>query len=165
MLLRRELAPASYDDAAAENFEAEVTPVQEGKFRMHSHAKHGNENAATESSEEEGCAAQDGKSCMHSHAKHGNENPGGLFDPGGCETPSALVRRLALQHLSCFYGLDDSALRIVRKKRGGKLGPPLVQCGDADLPVSLSLSHDGPYLAWAFLINSDQRLCDTAQPD
>ncbi len=132
--LRREIAPASHDDAA-------------------------------ENAEGNGCAAQAVRTGMHSHAKHGNKRPGGFFESGDCKNASALVRRLAVRHLSCLYNLDYSALQIVRKKQDGKLGPPLVQYGDQRLPVSLSLSHDGPYLAWALLINHDQPPCDTAQPD
>ncbi|ACL03445.1 4'-phosphopantetheinyl transferase [Desulfatibacillum aliphaticivorans] len=132
--LRREIAPASHDDAA-------------------------------ENAEGNGCAAQAVRTGMHSHAKHGNERPGGFFESGDCKNASALVRRLAVRHLSCLYNLDYSALQIVRKKQDGKLGPPLVQYGDQRLPVSLSLSHDGSYVAWAFLTNQNQRPCNTANPD
>ncbi|MBI9074814.1 MAG: 4'-phosphopantetheinyl transferase superfamily protein [Desulfatibacillum sp.] len=107
---------------------------------------------------------------MHSHAEHGNEikteTRAGVPAPT-VETrenfaldyrkpgihpsdSSAMVRRLALKDISQFSKLDYSTMEIRRKNGPHGLGPPVVHCKDKPLPVTLSLSHDGPYLAWAF---------------
>ena len=82
---------------------------------------------------------------------HQTARSGTINDP--CPDPSTQVRRQALQDISHSFRLDCPGLEISRKKEGAKSGPPLVYYKNQSLPLILSLSHDGPYLAWAFIMN------------
>lgn len=66
--------------------------------------------------------------------------------------PSCLVRQAAVQHLSALLNLNPDDMKIFRGKRGGELLPPCVYLGCDPLPVDVSLSHDGSFIAYAFHI-------------
>lgn len=71
---------------------------------------------------------------------------------GAGEDLSAAARALLLREVSARVGCATEALEVVREpdpRRWDGLGPPRVLCGGAVLPLDVSLSHDGGFVAWA----------------
>jgi hypothetical protein len=67
---------------------------------------------------------------------------------------SALVRREAKNVLAGHLNADPRDLKIIRRKgEGGSLGPPVVLVRGRESGIEISLSHDGVFLAYAFLFN------------
>lgn len=65
---------------------------------------------------------------------------------------SAIVRREAKKVLAGYINADPRDLKIVRRKgEGGSLGPPVVLVRGRESGIEISLSHDGVFLAYAFL--------------
>lgn len=68
------------------------------------------------------------------------------------QAESAAARDLARREIAAHFGLPLAALAIDRpadaRARDG-LGPPRLTCGGRLLPVDVSLSHDGPFVACA----------------
>lgn len=64
-----------------------------------------------------------------------------------------LVRRAAKTKIAAHIGADPQKLEIVRRKNEcGILGPPVVLVNGKESSIEISLSHDGVYLAYAFLL-------------
>jgi phosphopantetheinyl transferase (holo-ACP synthase) len=66
--------------------------------------------------------------------------------------PSAAVRRLAARIAAPLVGAPASELQIVREvthESWDGLGPPELRCSGRALPIDLSLSHDGRWVAAA----------------
>jgi hypothetical protein len=67
--------------------------------------------------------------------------------------PSLFVRQALLNHLSARLNLNSADMKIHREKRDGELLPPCVYLHHNKLPVDISLSHDGPFVAYVFQIS------------
>jgi phosphopantetheinyl transferase (holo-ACP synthase) len=68
--------------------------------------------------------------------------------------PSLFVRQALLQHLSALMNLNSADMKIVREKMEGELLPPRVYLHNDQLLVDISLSHDGPFIVYAFNLRS-----------
>ncbi|MDD5532306.1 MAG: 4'-phosphopantetheinyl transferase superfamily protein [Syntrophales bacterium] len=70
------------------------------------------------------------------------------------EGESAGARRIAAGPLSLRWGIPESGVEIRREKARGSLLPPRVFIAGVETDTSISLSHDRPYAAYAFLDRS-----------
>jgi len=75
----------------------------------------------------------------------------GVTEPSG-EDPSRLLRRLVRGVCASVLGVSSGGVAVLRRRRGRGLGPPEVLLDGRPCPIDLSLSHDGPYGAFALLI-------------
>jgi len=67
---------------------------------------------------------------------------------------SMLVRRAVKTKVAGYVNADPKDLEIVRpKKNDSSLGPPVLLVGGKQSSIDISLSHDGVYLAYAFLLS------------
>lgn len=65
---------------------------------------------------------------------------------------SMLVRRAAKAKLAEYVQADPRDVEIVRRKKDdGSLAPPILVVRGKEAGIEISLSHDGVYLAYAFL--------------
>jgi phosphopantetheinyl transferase (holo-ACP synthase) len=69
--------------------------------------------------------------------------------------PSLFVRQQLAQRLADNYHLNLRDLEIRRAKKDGELQPPCVYLTHAKAPFDISLSHDGQFVAYAFLHQSN----------
>jgi len=68
--------------------------------------------------------------------------------------PSRAVRRAAVKVLAPILGVREEDIRIIRNHGGAVTSVPILLVGNKELPVDLSLSHDGRYVAVAFMSHS-----------
>lgn len=64
---------------------------------------------------------------------------------------STLVRQMAVQALADFLACSRDEVEIKRFKSSDGLGPPAVYVAGRRAEIDISLSHDGPFCAYAFL--------------
>lgn len=69
--------------------------------------------------------------------------------------PSLFVRQQFIRRLADTYRLDLKDLEIRREEKGGELQPPYIYLNNAKAPFDISLSHDGRFVAYAFLPKSN----------
>jgi hypothetical protein len=97
------------------------------------------------------CIASDCRDTLSTTVWHLQEiNP---HATGPQADPSLFVRQVLLHHLSARLNLNVADMDIHRKRRNGELLPPCVYLHHKKLPVDISLSHDGPFVAYAFYIS------------
>ncbi|MEJ2203097.1 MAG: 4'-phosphopantetheinyl transferase superfamily protein [Gemmatimonadota bacterium] len=63
---------------------------------------------------------------------------------------SVAVRIDARSAMAHAMDVDDARLEIVRHPGLGERKPPMVLLDGSEAPADVSLSHDGPWIAWAF---------------
>ena len=69
-----------------------------------------------------------------------------------CAEPSAYVRSCLLDALSGFLQAKQARIKIFRAPRErGELEPPAVYLDGIKTPIDISMSHDGRFVAYAFL--------------
>lgn len=66
--------------------------------------------------------------------------------------PSSLARTKLIRLLARELRCPENDLRIIREKNDGGLGPPILYVAGAASAVDLSISHDGQYVAYAYLV-------------
>ncbi|MBN1663654.1 MAG: 4'-phosphopantetheinyl transferase superfamily protein [Deltaproteobacteria bacterium] len=92
--------------------------------------------------------------CMGTEGTSGLESM--VWEVGRMEGPeseadeSSFVRNLAIKGLSIRLEKPPDAIEIKRFKSDGGLGPPFVYIEGKAAPIDISLSHDGPFAAYAF---------------
>jgi len=64
---------------------------------------------------------------------------------------SFIVRKAARRHLSLYLNRDPDEIEIHRLKGPRGLGPPIVYVKDQETGVDISLSHEGDFVAYAFV--------------
>jgi phosphopantetheinyl transferase (holo-ACP synthase) len=69
----------------------------------------------------------------------------------GQEEESIQVRRHAAAHIASHLSRDPDDIRIMRANGRGGWGPPVACVEDDPDEIDVSLSHDGRFLAYAFL--------------
>lgn len=78
---------------------------------------------------------------------------------------SMLVRRAAKMKLAKYINADPQDMEIVRRKRNGSgLGPPVLLISGEESGIEISLSHDGVFLAYAFLLESSMHSKEFFRP-
>jgi phosphopantetheinyl transferase (holo-ACP synthase) len=65
--------------------------------------------------------------------------------------PSLFVRECLLRKLAAVYHLDLREMEIRRAKNDRELQPPYIYYKDKKAPFDISLSHDGQFVAYAFI--------------
>ena len=66
--------------------------------------------------------------------------------------PSAFARSCLTRALSVFFGCDPRQIKIFRAQdKDGELQPPVVSRDGIQSDIDVSLSHDGQFVAYAFL--------------
>ncbi len=65
--------------------------------------------------------------------------------------PSSFVRLRLSRRLADSLCLPEEIIRIVRKKKNDGLGPPLLYISGIQSAIDISISHDGRYVAYAYL--------------
>ena len=66
--------------------------------------------------------------------------------------PSAFARSCLTRALSAFFGYDPCQIKIFRaQENDGELQPPVVYRDGIKADIDVSLSHDGQFVAYAFL--------------
>ncbi len=75
------------------------------------------------------------------------ENMGDIILP---EQESLFVRELAKDRIAAYLKTDVSQIQIRRKIIANQPGPPEVFVQGKKIPVNISLSHDGRFVAFAF---------------
>jgi phosphopantetheinyl transferase (holo-ACP synthase) len=65
---------------------------------------------------------------------------------------SSFVRRIVIRRIAAKLNLPEDTLQIVRQPAEEGLGPPLLYHADVQSSVDISLSHDGRYVAYAFIL-------------
>ncbi|MDI6776096.1 MAG: 4'-phosphopantetheinyl transferase superfamily protein [Syntrophales bacterium] len=70
------------------------------------------------------------------------------------EDESAFLRETIRRHLSVFLNRTPEEIEIRRSE--GALGPPFVYLKDKPAGIDISLSHDGKFTAYAFIISGDK---------
>jgi hypothetical protein len=63
---------------------------------------------------------------------------------------SSFVRQIAIRGLSARFGQGPETIEIKRFKDVKGLGPPVVYLNGEPSAIDISLSHDGPFCAYAF---------------
>ena len=69
--------------------------------------------------------------------------------------PSALVRLAARRDMASSLAVPESDLLILGAEGAPGRVPPVVRVGGVEGLVDLSLSHDGRYVAWAFVVDQE----------
>jgi len=64
---------------------------------------------------------------------------------------SLFLRRFAVREIARYLQVPSSAVAIERSAEGAELGPPRLVIGGEISPIEVSLSHDGRFVAFAFL--------------
>lgn len=74
---------------------------------------------------------------------------------GGARSPqhsvSSAVREAAKKHLSSYFNLNSAEIEIRRPRGACGLGAPIVYVKDCRATVDISLSHEGEFVAYAFV--------------
>lgn len=65
---------------------------------------------------------------------------------------SLAVRRIAKQHIALHLGLHADDIHIMRNTSDRGPEPPMVYCDNINQNMDISLSHDGRFVAYAFLV-------------
>jgi hypothetical protein len=65
--------------------------------------------------------------------------------------PSAFSRLCLARHLEVFFQEDHHHIKICRRKKDGDLLPPVAYLHDVQTDIDISLSHDGRWVAYAFI--------------
>ena len=65
---------------------------------------------------------------------------------------SLFLRQSLAQGLAAHLHLNPSDIKIKREKEQGGLGPPCLYIGGKKSVIDISLSHDGRFVAYVFLI-------------
>ena len=65
--------------------------------------------------------------------------------------PSLFVRECLSARLADIYQLNFREMEIRRAKKGRELQPPHLYYENKKTPFDISLSHDGQFVAYAFL--------------
>ena len=68
--------------------------------------------------------------------------------------PSLFVRSCLLSNLAGHLQLPEGSMKIVRQPGKNGLGPPLLYIEGMESAMDLSISHDGNYVAYAYLDRS-----------
>lgn len=68
--------------------------------------------------------------------------------------PSLFVRECLFRKLACVYQLNFWEMEIRREKKGCELQPPHLYYENKKTSFDISLSHDGQFVAYAFLKQS-----------
>ncbi len=66
--------------------------------------------------------------------------------------PSLFARDCLSRRLSDIYQLNFREMAIRRTEKGGELQPPYLYYKNKKAPFDISLSHDGQFVAYAFLL-------------
>lgn len=93
-----------------------------------------------------------GDGYVHAIAAEAGEPRGGVARLEG-DDPSAEVRRRLCAEVAAVHGLDPGALRVIRDpsdRRWDGKGPPRLELQGRPLPLDVSLSHHGRWVAWVF---------------
>ncbi len=91
---------------------------------------------------------------LHAVASGSPEGLAGIFsrvervDTAAHADPSTLVRQILLEEIARRLGCPPEDLSVVKEQRGS--GAPSVFFHGSRLPVEISLSHDGRFVAFAF---------------
>lgn len=72
-------------------------------------------------------------------------------EDGQNDNPSLFVRQCLVRSLAGFLHLSSSEIKIRRMKKGAVLQPPSVYIGGKRAAIDVSLSHDGRFIAYAFI--------------
>jgi phosphopantetheine--protein transferase-like protein len=76
-----------------------------------------------------------------------------LPEPENSQTdPSGYVRMKLIHCLAVALGLSEDDMRIVRETKSDGLGPPLLYISGVQSAIDLSISHDGCYVAYAYMV-------------
>jgi hypothetical protein len=70
-------------------------------------------------------------------------------------SPSAFGRKCLLARLANTYSLNTESMDIRRAGQGGELNEPCLYLNGSKAPFDISLSHDGQFVACAFIKQSD----------
>lgn len=73
------------------------------------------------------------------------------FSSGEDNEPSSFGRRCLTRKLAGLYKLNFRELEVRRAGGGGELQPPQLYYENKKTPFDISLSHDGKFVAYAFL--------------
>jgi hypothetical protein len=73
------------------------------------------------------------------------------FSSGEDNEPSSFGRRCLTRKLAGLYRLNFQELEVRRDGGGGELQPPQLYYENKKTPFDISLSHDGKFVAYAFL--------------
>ena len=65
--------------------------------------------------------------------------------------PSLFVRQCLFRRLAAMYQLDFREIEIRRAKKNHELQPPYLYYKNKKTPFDISLSHDGQFVAYAFI--------------
>jgi phosphopantetheinyl transferase (holo-ACP synthase) len=65
--------------------------------------------------------------------------------------PSMFGRQCLIRRMADIYSLDFRAMEVKRSKIGSELQPPQLYYENNKAPFDISLSHDGQFVAYAFL--------------
>jgi len=71
------------------------------------------------------------------------------------ERESFMVRTVAKERIASRLGLNSDEIHIIRNKNFEKHGPPIVYFKGQKNNIDISLSHDGRFVAYAFLVPKD----------
>jgi phosphopantetheinyl transferase (holo-ACP synthase) len=66
--------------------------------------------------------------------------------------PSLFVRECLSRRLAGIYQFNPDEMEVRRAKKGGELQPPHLYYKNRKTPFDISLSHDGQFVAYAFLL-------------
>lgn len=66
--------------------------------------------------------------------------------------PSRVVRDLAKEQIASYTGREKNEIQILRNKTARGQGPPMVWVKDKKTDMDISLSHDGRFVAFAFIV-------------
>jgi len=70
---------------------------------------------------------------------------------GKATNPSVFVRHCLGQNLAEHFSLNFRDIKIKRTRKNGELQPPCVYVAGRKTDIDISLSHDGRFVAYAFL--------------
>ena len=65
--------------------------------------------------------------------------------------PSLFLRYCLGQSLAKHYSLNSNRIKIRRTRKNGELQPPRVYVNGSETEIDISLSHDGRFVAYAFI--------------
>lgn len=65
--------------------------------------------------------------------------------------PSLFMRQCLFRRLAVMYQLDSREMEIRRAKNNHELQPPYLYYKNRKAPFDISLSHDGQFVAYAFI--------------
>ena len=67
--------------------------------------------------------------------------------------PSLFVRDCLIRKVAACFELDYRHLEVRRVKKDGELLPPYIYLNNNKYPADISLSHDGKFVAYSFIIS------------